>query len=384
MKVCLVSHLSGMGGAERMLIRMVDGLKARGVECFVLLPGEGPLKEQLAIRQVPYAICPYGWWGGCGGGLRRKLGELARLRVLPRILSQLGRWDVDVILTNTSVVPVGALAACVLRRPHVWYIHEFGREDHNLSFSLGFRWTCKLIALLSTRVIVNSKALEKHYSQYIPKEKTRMIYCGVELVSKSGTLRNSRPEHRIPHLVLVGSYEPGKGQLVAIKALKQLMDQQIRAKLVLVGPTADRGYLSELKTTVTEYHLNEFVSFVGYMADPLPIVAEADLVLMCSRSEAFGLVTVEGMKLGKPVVGAMAGATPELINDGFNGFLYTLDDPSDLAAKVRCLLENPDLAKRMGENGRCWADETFSVDRYVNEVLGVLIEASRRGCSPGA
>ena len=129
MKVCLVSHLSGMGGAERMLIRMVDGLKARGVECFVLLPGEGPLKEQLAIRQVPYAICPYGWWGGCGGGLRRKLGELARLRVLPRILSQLGRWDVDVILTNTSVVPVGALAACVLRRPHVWYIHEFGQID---------------------------------------------------------------------------------------------------------------------------------------------------------------------------------------------------------------------------------------------------------------
>lgn len=384
MKVCIVSHSSDIRGAERMLLRMVDGFMARGVECSVLLPGDGPLKEQLATRLVPYAIYPYRWWAASGPNLRRRLKDIARLHVLPRVVSQLRRWDVDVVLTNTSVVPVGALAAYVLRRPHVWYIHEFGREDHNLSFSLGLRWTSRLIGRLSTLVLVNSRAVEKYYSRYIPKEKIRMIYCGVESAARDHIHSKSNSDRPLPQLVLVGSYHPGKGQLIAIRALKQLLDQQLRAKLVLIGYPSDPAYLSELKAAVSEYHLDEFVSFVGYMDDPAPIVAEADLVLTCSRSEAFGLATVEGMKLGKPVVGARAGATPELIKNGFNGFLYTLDDPSDLAAKIRYLVENPDLAKRMGDNGRRWADETFSAEKYANEMLQILIDASTRGGSHAA
>ena len=384
MKVCIVSHSSDTRGAERMLLQMVDGLNVKGVECSVLLPGDGPLKDELSIRQVPYAIFPYRWWAASGPNLWRRLKDIARMHVLPRVVSQLRRWDVNVVLTNTSVVPVGAMAACVLRRPHVWYVHEFGREDHNLSFSLGFRWTSKLIGRLSTLIIVNSRAVEKYYSRYIPSEKIRMIYCGVESASSRHVHCKSHSDYRLPQLVLVGSYHPGKGQRVAIRAIKQLMEHQLRAKLVLIGSASDPGYLSELKAAVSEDHLDEFVSFVGYMDDPAPIVAEADVVLTCSRSEAFGLATVEGMKLGKPVVGARAGATPELIKDGFNGFLYTLDDPSDLAAKIRCLLENPDLAKRMGENGRRWADETFSAEKYANAILQVLIDATTRGGSHAA
>jgi glycosyltransferase involved in cell wall biosynthesis len=205
-----------------------------------------------------------------------------------------------------------------------------------------------------------------------------MIYCGVESRNRRLIECESKPAFRLPRLVLVGTCNPGKGQLVAIRALKHLIDQQVKAELVLVGPTTNAAYLDELKRNVIEFGLDEYISFVGYKDDPTSIVAEADLVLMCSRSEAFGLVTVEGMKEGKAVVGARAGATSELIRDGFNGLLYTLDDPEDLAAKVRYLLENPDLAKQMGENGRRWADETFSVNGYTREVLGVLNDASKR------
>jgi len=378
MKVCIVSHTSEKAGAERMLLRMVDGLAERGVDVSVLLPGDGPLKQALAVRRVPHASYPYRWWAARGLDLWRRVKDVARLHALPQVVSQLRRWDVDVILSNTSVVPIGALAAYILRRPHVWYIHEFGREDHDLSFSLGFRWTSKVIAGLSTLVIVNSRAVEKHYSQYIPQRKIRMIYDGVELASKGGDHCNPHSEQGIPRLVLVGSYHRGKGQMTAIQALKRLIDQQVKAELVLVGPTTEAGYLGQLKGAATELGLDEFISFFGYQDDPAPIVGEADLVLMCSRSEAFGLVTVEGMKLGKPVVGARGGATPELIKDGFNGFLYTVDDPSDLAAKIRYLLENPDVAKQMGENGRRWADETFSTERYLNELLEVLNDAARR------
>ena len=375
MRVCLVSHTSDEGGAERLLLQMIDGLRTRGVDVSVLLPGDGPLKAELEVRRVPFACFPYRWWAGCSLSLRQRLTVVARLHVLPRVVSQLKRWNVDVILTNTSVVPVGALAAYLLRRPHVWYIHEFGREDQDLTFALGFRCTCKVIAALSKLVVVNSKAVEQHYSRFIPLAKIRLIYAGVESATASYIQCKSPTDRKLPRLVLVGSYIPGKGQLVAIRALKQLVDQQVKAELVLVGPSPDADYFARLKRAVADCSLGEFVSFVGYQSDPAPIVAAADVVLMCSRSEAFGLVTVEGMKLGKPVIGARAGATPEIIRDGFNGVLFTVDDPSDLAAKIRYLLENPDLARQMGENGHLWAEQKFSVDRYVNEVFAVLKDA---------
>jgi glycosyltransferase involved in cell wall biosynthesis len=375
MNVCFVSHSGERGGGEMMLLRMVDGLRLRGVECAVFLPWEGPLVKDLAVRQVPFSVEPYGWWARECRSFRGGLKDLLSLRVLGRMVSQLKRWKVDVVVTNTCVVPVGALAAFAIRRPHVWYIHEFGRADYGLSFYLGSAYSAKLMTRLSKLIIVNSEAVAEHYSQYIPRENLRLIYCGVDVVRNNETDAGRENSGRVPRLVLVGSYHPAKGQITAIKALKRLIDERVWAELVLVGAVVDRPYLEELRRTVSEYGLERFVSFQEYSDDPTAIMARGDIVLMCSRSEAFGLVTVEGMKAGKPVVGSRSGATPELIREGFNGLLYVPNDPADLAAKVRYLLDHPAVARRMGENGQEWADATFSVGKYIDAVLEVLNDA---------
>jgi glycosyltransferase involved in cell wall biosynthesis len=93
---------------------------------------------------------------------------------------------------------------------------------------------------------------------------------------------------------------------------------------------------------------------------------------MCSRKEAFGRVTVEGMKAGKPVIGANSGGTKELIKDRYNGFLYTFGDYHELAEKVKYLCQHPDEARQMGENGKQWALEKFNIEHYTEEVLTVL------------
>lgn len=365
-----------------MLLRLVDGLRLRGVECSVLLPWEGPMREELAARHVPFAVYPYFWWASQHPTLRGGIKALASLRVLGRVVSQLRRWDVDLIMTNTSVVPLGAFAAFALRKPHVWYVHEFGRADHDLSFYLGFACTSRLMDRLSTLIVVNSKAVAEFYSRYVSREGIRVIYCGVELPRRNGIQTDLGNNARPPRLVLVGSYQPNKGQIVAIKALKHLIDQQVQAELVLVGEIPDRSYFEALKSAAVECRLERSICFEGRSDDPAAIMAEGDIVLMCSKSEAFGLVTVEGMKVGKPIVGARSGATPELVQEGFNGLLYAPDDPADLAAKVRYLLQNPAVAKRMGENGRRWADAAFSVEKYAEDMMYVLHEAVRRGRAP--
>src|SRR5262249_41750609 len=145
----------------------------------------------------------------------------------------------------------------------------------------------------------------------------------------------------------------------------------MKAELLLVGDGA-RNYVERLHGIVAANKLEQQVIFLGHLEHPASIVATADAVLTCSRSEAFGRATVEGMLSGKPVIGAKAGATPELIQDGFNGLLYTSGDHYDLATKIRCLYENPSVAVQLGHNGRIWAETTFTGERFGRELLSVL------------
>jgi len=82
------------------------------------------------------------------------------------------------------------------------------------------------------------------------------------------------------------------------------------------------------------------------------------------------------MLAGKPVVGARAGATPELVREGFNGLLYAPGDAADLARQVAVLHEQPERAREMGEAGRRWASQRFTVERYAAEVAEVLRAAA--------
>jgi glycosyltransferase involved in cell wall biosynthesis len=297
--------------------------------------------------------------------------------VLP-VASQLRRWGVDVVLTNTSVIPVGALAAFLLGKPHIWHIHEFCKKEYGSTFDLGARLSIKVMGSLSALIVVNSKALEEYYIQYIPRQQIRMIYQGVntQAQSKSAEVLEMKPSRgqEPVKLVLVGAIQEGKGQTDAVRALGRLIDQGMQVELNLVG-TGEPADLERVKSTVSRCGMEKSVQFSGQVPDPSPIVKDSDIALMCSRSEAFGRATVEAMKLGKPVVGARCGATPELIRENSNGLLYTPGDDQELARKIKFLIDNPEVARQMGENGRRWAQEEFTVEKYAGKVLEVFEEA---------
>lgn len=378
-RVALVSHSSLCGGAERCLLETVKGLARLGISCYVALPGPGPLVEELQQRGIPTRQFPYCWW--CGLEPRWRLlrsGVLGRntktLRWVYPLVRQLQTWKVDVVLSNTITIPVGALAAFVLSKPHVWHVHEFGREDHGLRFDLGFRLSAEIVSRLSEFVIVNSKALAAFYSRYVPPRQLRLAYYGVEVTPSAYAVGRETPAGAPTRLVLVGTKQPGKGQMDAIKATAHLASLGLPVQLTLVGP-GQQDYIGKLKRAVSENGLDEVVRFTEYVAEPAPMFSASDIVLMCSRSEAFGRVTVEAMKSSKPVVGARAGATTELIRDNFNGLLYTPGDHRDLASKIGYLIEHPIERKRMGDNAMLWANKEFTVEKYAAVVASTLEEA---------
>ena len=96
-----------------------------------------------------------------------------------------------------------------------------------------------------------------------------------------------------------------------------------------------------------------------------------DLIVSPSRRESFGLVLLEAGALGKPVIATRVGGVPEVVMDNETGVLVRPEDPAALAAAIIKLLENRDLAHRMGMNARRRVEERFTIQHAVSQVLEV-------------
>ena len=378
MKVCFVSHSSDKMGAERTLLELIDALNLHSVECYAILPSKGILLEALKRRCRGWSVIPFDWWmGPSGGNAKVRPTIYHHLDRSVRIAEQIRVWECALVYTNTITICVGALAARLLGLTHVWHIQEYGPEHHGITFDLGEDFSLWLLDQFSSACIANSHAVGQKYQPLLGPGKLRVIYGAVTVSPKSlveepfNPLSNDADTIRC---VMVGAIQEGKRQDEAIQAIAELARAGKRVELTIVGPSSDLRYRGYLRALIAEHRLKEAVKFTGYVENPLSIVQSADVALICSRYEAFGRVTVEAMRAGKPVIGARSGGTPELIQDGFNGLLYTPGDHRELAEKISYLHKNAQLARTMGQNGLQWANEHFSEKRFGDEVFRLLNE----------
>jgi glycosyltransferase involved in cell wall biosynthesis len=384
-RVCFVSHSGMDGGAQRSMVDLIDALAARGVESRVVLPEGGYVASALQARAVPYVVYRYRPWTQPSPlprwdrFLKKPLVHALRAVKVSRLIR---RWHCDVIVTNTSTVCEGALAARLLGVPHITHAREFGDPGHGHHFEWGVRPSVRLLGLLSRRVVFNSSALAKHYGREVPPAQARVIYNAVPVpvaAQAPGDPARTRKPGTTFSCVLVGYLNPGKGHEDAIRAVAHLLDRGMRVNLKLVGGTGPAAYMRRLRELIVSLGVSELVEMAGSVADPWPVFREADVALMCSRMEAFGRVTVEAMKLGTPVIGARSGGTSEVIHDRFNGFLYTPGDARELADRIEELARDREGARRMGERARRFAIEMFSLERYGGEFLDLLEEVAVEG-----
>jgi glycosyltransferase involved in cell wall biosynthesis len=118
------------------------------------------------------------------------------------------------------------------------------------------------------------------------------------------------------------------------------------------------------------------VHFLGHVEHgKLPAhYAKADLLVLPSRMESFGLVLVEAMACGLPVVATRVGGIPEVVEDGVTGLLVPPNDPEALAEGINSLLEDPDRMKAMGARGRERAKEHFTWDTVAKRLVSLYTE----------
>jgi glycosyltransferase involved in cell wall biosynthesis len=170
---------------------------------------------------------------------------------------------------------------------------------------------------------------------------------------------------------MVGRLQEGKRQEDAIRAIGELRDKGLQAQLWLVGG-GDQDYCNFLNNLVREENLEEQIRFFGQVDNALPYIQQADVLLLCSRCEAFARVVIEAMKAGKPVIGTRRGGTVEQIKEGINGFLYKPQNYQELAEKIKYFYDKPDLVKKMGIKAQHWALKTFTQNHYEKQITRIL------------
>ena len=401
MKVVFITHYTALYGANRSLLNLIDGLKEYNVESFVLCPAEGEITIALEKRSISYYIFPFKSWMSSPIKISKKMpftfirlkyhiiNVLISLKIiqfrklvinliaLPFLVRQSKRWNVDIIYTNSSVIPIGALIAFMLRKPHIWHIREFGKLDYQLYYDWGRKvfekWLNKADAVIAISNAVKRIVLEN------VNTKTYIIYNGVVSRVECNAMREKISESKKSSnyiFAIVGSLIANKGQEQAIRVLAYLRKDYPNIRLLVVG-SGNEEYLEALKKLCNELEVTDLVEFWGYIPNPFEAYLKADAILMCSKYEAMGRVTAEAMSAAKPVIGYNNGGTSEIIENEVTGLLYN-DEYKGLAHCMARFIENPEWAKQLGINGWKKAKKEFTIEVCAKQIHEALQEVTKK------
>ena len=202
-------------------------------------------------------------------------------------------------------------------------------------------WICPL-AYLKEQVLINSN---------FPEKKIHIIPSGIDLKEFKPTNKvEAREKLGLPSerkiIGLIGRFESKKGQMLALEAMRYVTTDFL---LLLVGEeTLDQksNYLNELKHYIREQKLEDKLQFLNFTQSPADVFNAIDWTLMASYSETFGMVTLESMACGTPVIGSKTGGTKSLLNEGKLGVLFDPNNAQDLAEKINLALSEKKVIEK--------------------------------------
>ena len=373
MNLLYFTHEKEYGGSSRALVTLLKELKKyKEYNIYVVVPFKNAkIVNELKNLNINVIISFYSWWQMPTNVSRIKQ-ILFKIAYLFNFLSEkiiirkIKKLNIDIIHSNTSVIDIGAKIANKLKIPHVWHFREF--KNNNLIFIKNEKKSYEFINKFGGNIIYISRAIEEFYKQKINNIETKLIYDGVstDFIIKD---REYKEKYDDIKFLLAGTLQKSKGQDLAVEAIGILKKEGYKnIKLYLAGGDT-LNFSNYLSTLIEKYNIKEYVEYLGFVDDIKKLREKVDVELLCSESEAFGLVTVEGMMAGNLMIGSNSGATTEIIEDGITGYLYKCNDKNDLAKKMKAVIDNPSVIKKIGSKGQKDAIERFSSKKNALLVL---------------
>jgi glycosyltransferase involved in cell wall biosynthesis len=233
----------------------------------------------------------------------------------------------------------------------------------------------------TANIVFCSEALASQFAERgINPGNSEVIHLGIPLddfVSADSTPGGRDSTDESNRLLFVGRIGPEKGLLTLIEALSKVRTHHgfQRATLTIAGKISDHSFGVELEGAIAEARLGPNVHIVGGIPRvelPSLYTTHHLLVLPSTWVEPFGLVLVEAMACGLPVLAPDRGGPAEIVHDGYNGTLFKAGDPRDLADKIERCLSNPERVTALAKTARSEVAGRFSVSVQARKLASYL------------
>ena len=227
--------------------------------------------------------------------------------------------------------------------------------------------------------IATTKRIERQAKENLPldNKKILQVYLGVKpphiLSEREKEILRKRFHLTDPFTIgLFGRITEFKGQHILIEAVNKLKNEGLALKVVIVGHSMDPAYLDRLKQVVANKKLQNEIIFIGFYQDPTALMQCVDILVLTTIRETFGLVLIEGMHAGVPVIGSDAGGVPEIIDHGITGMLFQSENAESLANSIKKLYGDQELRSRIAAEGKKKAEQYFNAETQYNKVIKCL------------
>jgi glycosyltransferase involved in cell wall biosynthesis len=345
-----------------------------------------PLPPHVKLKH--YALPTTAWLGTIAGSSRIPLvGPVLRVfNVLLRyplitfsvvyFWFALRRERADILLANNGGYPGGnycrtaVIAAALVPGVRAYQIvHSMAQPAP--AMLAPFEWLIDRLTDKCCRLIAVSGAVAACLRRCRSiRQQPVVIYNGLPLAAAREYHAASDAPLRLLH---VGYFDNNKNQQLLIQAIAEVLRHSGPCvRLQFVGREAESGYLERCKHLAAKLGVAPVVSFEGFKSDLESYYRVCDALVLCSRVEGLPMTILEAMRAGIPVIATPVGGIPEMLADGVTGLSIKENDASDLAAKIRRLIEDRTLVEKLGRQGRQRFEAGFTLEQMVNRYVDVL------------
>lgn len=361
LRVALFTDSAVFAGTERHMLDLALGLRAEGVEVRLACPCPSVLAQRATEEGLPVMNIPMR-----GGAAIRVLARLLKTGAVDLVHAHNGRTA----LLAAVAVRLAGRGRAVATQHFLEPAHLARRGVKAFLSRMAHRWVERQMS----RLIAISEAA-----------KAGMLARGEGTEEKISVVPNGMPHPEPAQMPSPESMraelglEPGATLIVAVARLereKNLETLVAAMKLVAMSEPAAVCVIAgagsqeaALRSQIAIGGLGRTVKLLGFRTDTLALMRAGDLFVLPSAREPFGLVLIEAMSVGKPVIATGAGGPLEIVVPGETGLLVAPADAHEMAAAIVALARDPELRQRMGDAGHARFVAHFTVERMARATI---------------
>ena len=363
MKILHLIYTNGVSGAEKHLLNLLPGLKLKGIDCHLII------------------VCPPAFYKNLKDFAQEFIENNIQTEViaskknlsfktLQLINRYLNRHNIPIL--HSHLVRSDIMAALIkeffnrklflISTKHGYQekvMCNYIKKDFKIPKNLLYYVTKYVLHKTNVNLAVSKYIADFFINLKFTTASFPVVHHGIDIPYKLfQDKKNNGCE-----IIIIGRLEILKGQFYVIEALPQILKHFPECKLTLVG---NGSYEDKLEKLVQKLNLGDKVSFLGFQKDPYEFIANADIILIPSLAEAFGLVFLEAMAIGTPIIAFDVPAGNEILINGKTGLLVPVGDVQSIAEKCISLFSNVEERNKLAYNAHQDYLQNYTKQAMVN------------------